>query len=79
MYKKYKSGEITLWCDSRSNEETGRKRKNRAEEHAASKSREMEERRDEIIQELQDHHEDEIPAPNTSLGQTQLLKRFIAA
>ena len=65
MYEKYPSGDISLWCDGRTEDtciSSGRKRK-RNETHYEDKESE----RDEIYKELKEKHENKYDIPKLRL------------
>ena len=57
MYKKYPSGDISLWCDGRVEDTTPAGRKRRRDEMVASRYQEKENEREEIYKELKEKHE----------------------
>ena len=59
MYQKYPRGEITLWCEGRSEEDVNeRKKRKREETTVTTKRQEKEEEVDDIFKQLQEKHGD---------------------
>ena len=72
MYARYPRGDITLWCDSRSEREdegtgvSGRSAKRRKEE-TSTRRQDKEDEVDEVYQELKDKHADKCSSPKLHL------------
>ena len=67
MYKKYPKGEISLWCDSQSDEDGAGSRKKRKGEEGSSKRQEREEEVDDIFKQLKEKHGDKYDTPRLRL------------
>ena len=73
MYTRYSSGEITLWCDGRNNESSGRAKRQR-DEQVSSKYSDREEEMEHIFTELKEKHEEKY-----DLTKLRLWARLIAS
>ena len=68
MYAKYPKGEVTLWCDGRSDEEedVGIKKKRKKEE-SVSKRQDKEDEVDDIFKTLKEKHGEKYDTPRLRL------------
>ena len=68
MYRKYPKGEVTLWCDGRSEEEEDSGcRKKRKKDETLSKRQEKEEEVDAIYKQLKEKHREKYDTPKLRL------------
>lgn len=67
MYAKYPRGDITLWCDGRTDEECVSGRTKRKRDEATSKRQEKEEEVDAVYQQLKDKHGEKFGIPKLRL------------
>lgn len=68
MYRKYPKGEVTLWCDGRSEEEEDIGcRKKRKRDEGVSKRQEKEEEVDDIFKQLKEKHGEKYDTPRLRL------------
>lgn len=73
MYRKYPSGEITIWCDGYSEEETHGKRKRDDSSGGPSKRQKKEDEVDVVFQDLKEKH-----SGNFSTPQLRMWARMVA-
>ena len=63
MYQKYPSGEITLWCDGYTEDETRGKRKRCDSSSGPSKRQKMEDEVDMVLKDLKEKHGSNFSTP----------------
>ena len=66
MYTKYPRGEITLWCDGRQDESSGRTKRKR-DEQLSTKYNEREEEVEQIFKDLKERHGEKLELPKLRL------------
>ena len=70
MYSKYRTGEITLWCDGRQSDRSGeevRSKRKRDSEASASRRQEKEEEVDTVFKDLKEKHGNNFDTPRLRL------------